>query len=69
LVGPELCVINVVIFVVELVVDDVVDFFLDEPADVVEDCFFLFWHVSFIFYNEGSVNKIVLIKVAKMVPY
>ena len=41
MVGPELCLIDVVDLVGELVADDVVDFFLDEPADVVEDCFFL----------------------------
>ena len=44
LVRPDLSIVNIVIFIGEMDVDDVVDFFLDEGTDVIEDCFFLFGH-------------------------
>jgi len=46
LVRPDLSIVNIVIFIGEMDVDDVVDFFLDEGTDVIEDCFFLFAHCS-----------------------
>ncbi len=44
LISPYLCIIDVVVFVGEVIADDGVDFFLNEGADVVEYSFFLFTH-------------------------
>jgi CBS domain-containing protein len=44
LVGPDLSVVDVVVLVGEVIADDVVDFFLHERTDVVEDCLFLLAH-------------------------
>lgn len=44
LIGPDLRIIDIVVFVGEMVADDVVDLFLHEGADVVKDSLFLFSH-------------------------
>lgn len=44
LIGPCLCIIDIVAFVLEMLIDDLVDFPLDEGSNVVEDNLFLFGH-------------------------
>lgn len=45
LVGPYLRIVDVVGFGGEVVIDNAVDFLLDERTDVVEDSFFLLGHL------------------------
>lgn len=44
MIGPDLRIVYVVVLIGEMVVNDVVDFFLDKRTDVVEDCLFLLAH-------------------------
>jgi hypothetical protein len=44
LVGPDLRVVDVVVFIGEVAADDVVHFLLHERSDVVEDRLLLFAH-------------------------
>ena len=46
LVGPDLCIVNVIVLICKMVVDDVVDFLLHERTDVIENCLFFFSHVT-----------------------
>ena len=52
MVGPDLGVVDVVGFVGEIAADDVIDFFLDEGTDVIEDSLFLLSHMIVMFFNK-----------------
>ena len=52
MVGPDLGVVDVVGFVGEITADDVIDFFLDEGTDVIEDSLFLLSHTLVMFLNK-----------------
>ena len=63
LVRPDLSIVNIVIFIGEMDVDDVVDFFLDEGTDVIEDCFFLFGHMELLnqlLYLDGITLVVII---------
>lgn len=44
LIGPDLSFIDIVIFLLEMINNDLIDLFLDKGSNVIEDCFAGFTH-------------------------
>jgi len=66
LVGPDLCIVDVVVFIGEVAVDHIVYFLLHERTDVIEYRLFLFRHsLTNQLYLHSQLYKRKIVRMAE----